>query len=149
WLHFQHWLKVLDMALSPLASSAITSAWVTKSVPCPPHSLGTARVRKPSFEPFLMISQSKVSRGSSISSRSSEVGRISSSANLRAVICQARCSLLRAKSIGTSVDSFGREHGRARRPAIARQRLGDAQLRIAVAGAGIDGNQRIVHVFLQ
>ena len=33
WLHFQHWLKVLEIALSALASSAITSAWVTKSVP--------------------------------------------------------------------------------------------------------------------
>ena len=42
----------------------MTSAWVTKSVPWPPHSFGTAIVRKPSFEPFLMISQSKVSRGS-------------------------------------------------------------------------------------
>src|SRR5215471_10339698 len=100
WLHFQHWLKVLEMALSALASSAITSACVTKSVPCPPHSLGTAKVRKPSLEPFLMISQSNVSRGSAISSRSSESGRISSSANLRAVICQARCSLLSVKSMG-------------------------------------------------
>ena len=62
------------MALSALASSAITSACVTKSVPCPPHSLGTAMVRKPSLEPFLMISQSKVSRGSEIASRSSEIG---------------------------------------------------------------------------
>jgi hypothetical protein len=48
-------------------------------------SLGTASVRKPSFEPFLMMSQSKVSRGSAMASRSSEIGRISSSANLRAV----------------------------------------------------------------
>ena len=42
WLHFQHWLKVFEMALSALASSAMTSACVTKSVPWPPHSLGTA-----------------------------------------------------------------------------------------------------------
>ena len=49
-----------------LASSAITSACVTKSVPWPPHSFGTASVRKPSFEPFLMMSQSQVSRGSAI-----------------------------------------------------------------------------------
>ena len=55
WLHFQHWLKVFEMALSALASSAITSAWVTKSVPWPPHSFGTAMVRKPSLEPFLMM----------------------------------------------------------------------------------------------
>src|SRR5215467_13141499 len=137
WLHFQHWLKVLEMALSALASSAITSACVTKSVPCPPHSLGTAKVRKPSLEPFLMISQSNVSRGSAISSRSSESGRISSSANLRAVICQERCSLLRVKSMGLALDSFGR------------QRLGDAQLRIAVARAGMQADERVVHVLLQ
>ena len=29
WLHFQFWLKVFEIALSPRASSAITSAWVT------------------------------------------------------------------------------------------------------------------------
>ncbi len=46
------------MALSPRASSAITSACDTKSAPGPPHSLGTASVRKPSFEPFSMMSQS-------------------------------------------------------------------------------------------
>src|SRR6266404_2667979 len=149
WLHFQHWLKVLEMALSALASSAITSACVTKSVPCPPHSLGTAMVRKPSLEPFLMISQSNVPRGSAISSRSSEIGRISSSANLRAVICQERCSLLRVKSIGVSLGSFGREHRGAHRPAIARQRLGDAQLGIGVAGAGVQADERVVHVLLQ
>ena len=102
WLHFQHWLKVFEIALSALASSAMTSACVTKSVPWPPHSLGTAMVRKPSLEPFLMISQSNVSRGSAISSRSSEIGRISSSANLRVVICQERCSLLKVKSMGLS-----------------------------------------------
>ena len=37
--------------------------------------------------------------GSAIASRASEIGRISSSANLRAVICQWRCSLLSAKSM--------------------------------------------------
>src|SRR5207247_3560525 len=50
WLHFQHWLKVFEIALSPLASSAMTSACVTKSVPCPPHSLDTAMVRNRSEE---------------------------------------------------------------------------------------------------
>src|SRR6266542_1969173 len=139
WLHFQHWLKVLDMALSPLASSAITSAWVTKSVPCPPHSLGTARVRKPSFEPFLMISQSKVSRGSSISSRPSEIGRISSSANLRAVICQARCSLLKVKSIALALPAFRRIlHGAVDR--LRREDGGDGgerQIGQAAVGEGV------------
>src|SRR5215813_798029 len=145
WLHFQHWLKVFEMALSPLASSAMTSAWVTKSVPRPPHSLGTAMVRKPSLEPFLIMSQSNVSRGSAISSRASEIGRISSSANLRAVICQARCSLLRVKSMAPSL---GCQHGGERRPK-ARQRLGDAQLRLAVADAGIEADEGIVHVFAE
>src|SRR5262249_475890 len=150
WLHFQHWLKVFEMALSALASSAMTSAWVTKSVPWPPHSLGTAMVRKPSLEPFLMMSQSKVARGSSISSRSSEIGRISSSANLRAVICQARCSLLRVKSMTPALSSFrGENGGGSRRPAIARQRLGDAQLCLARPRAGVEADAGIVHVFLQ
>ena len=87
---------------------------MTKSVPCPPHSLGTAMVRKPSLEPFLMISQSKVARGSAISSRSSEIGRISSRANLRAFICQARCSSVSEKSMTVHLrwNSFGRERGR-------------------------------------
>src|SRR5262245_65978878 len=149
WLHFQHWLKVLEMALAPLASSAITSVCVTKSVPCPPHSLGTAMVRKPSLEPFLMISQSNVARGSSMSSRSREIGRISSSANLRAVICQARCSLLRVKSMAPALSLFGRECGGACRPAIAGQSLGDVQLRLAVARAGMQADERVVHVLLQ
>src|SRR5215475_13841802 len=149
WLHFQHWLKVLEIALSALASSAMTSACVTKSVPWPPHSFGTAMVRKPSLEPFLMISQSKVARGSSISSRSSEIGRTSSSANLRAVICQARCSLLRVKSMGPPLSSFRRENGGgSRRPAIARQRLGDAQLRLARPRAGVETDAGIMHVFV-
>src|SRR5439155_19511463 len=99
-------------------------------------------------EPFLMISQSNVSRGSVISSRSSEIGRISSSANLRAVICQARCSLLRAKSMDLALGSFGRDHGRARRPAIARQLLGDALFLIAVARVGVQAEERIVHLLL-
>ena len=108
WLHFQFWLKALEMALSALASSVITSACVTKSVPCPPHCFGTAMVRKPSLEPFLMISQSQVSRAVSIASRASESGRISSSANLRAAICQERCSLLRVKSMeASSPETFG------------------------------------------
>src|SRR5712691_1948726 len=150
WLHFQHWLKVFEIALSALASSAITSAWVTKSVPWPPHSFGTAMVRKPSLEPFLMMSQSKVSRGSEISSRSTEIGRISSSANLRAVTCQARCSLLSVKSMVVSlVGSFGREHGGGRGPPIARQHLADAQLGVVIARAGMEANERVVHVFLQ
>src|SRR5665213_2197337 len=33
WLHFQFWLKALEIALSALASSAITSACVTRAVP--------------------------------------------------------------------------------------------------------------------
>jgi hypothetical protein len=45
------------------------------------------------------MSQSKLSCASGFSSSSSEIGLISSSANLRAVICQARCSLLREKSM--------------------------------------------------
>src|SRR3977135_3055319 len=148
-------MNVFEMALSALASSAMTSACVTKSVPWPPHSLGRAMVRKPSFEPFLTISQSKVSRGSEISSRSSEIGRISSSANLRAVICQARCSLLRVKSmivsltvcLTVSLGSFGRE--RERGAPIARQGLGDAQFRLAVTRTGMQANECVVHVFLQ
>ena len=100
WLHFQFWLKALDMALSARASSAITTAWVTKSVPWPPYSFGTARVRRPSLEPFLMISQSKVSTAFGMASRSSDFGRSSSSANLRATCCQERCSSLRLKSMG-------------------------------------------------
>jgi hypothetical protein len=104
WLHFQHWLKVFDIALSPRASSAITSAWVTKSVPWPPHSFGTASVRKPSFEPFLMISQSKVSAGSAIWSRSSEIGtnfllgelaRLHLPAALLVVSEKSMCSMMR------------------------------------------------------
>ena len=63
------------MALSALASSAITIACVTKSVPWPPHSFGTASVRKPSLEPFLMMSQSQVSAAVGMASRSSECGR--------------------------------------------------------------------------
>jgi hypothetical protein len=42
------------------------------------------------------MTQSKVPRGSVMASRASEIGRISSSANLRAIICQAHCSLLSA-----------------------------------------------------
>jgi hypothetical protein len=45
------------------------------------------------------MSQSKLSWASGFSSSASEIGLISSSANLRAVICQARCSLLREKSM--------------------------------------------------
>src|SRR4029077_9325712 len=150
WLHFQHWLKVLEMALSALASSAMTRAWVTKSVPWPPHSFGTAMVRKPSLDPFLMISQSNVARGSEISSRSTEIGRISSSASLRAVFCQERCSLLSVKSMGCALfGSFARERGRIGGPAIAGERLGNVQLRVAVACTGMQGHQRIVHMFLQ
>ena len=92
--HFQHWLKVLAMAPSPRASSIITSACVTKSIPCPPYCLGITAVRKPRREPFLMISQSNVPAGSATWSHFSEIGRISSTANLRAFICQVRCSSL-------------------------------------------------------
>ena len=99
WLHFQHWLKVLDIALSPRAISSITSAWVTKSIPWPPRSLGTTAVRKPSLEPFLMISQSKVSRGSEIMSRSSDMGATSSSANFLALSRHAICSSFKSKSM--------------------------------------------------
>ncbi len=56
-------------------------------------------VRKPSLDPFLMTSQSKVPRGSATASRSSEIGRISSRANLRAFICHSRCSSLIEKSM--------------------------------------------------
>src|SRR5215471_18664615 len=101
WLHFQHWLKVLEMALSALASSAITSAWVTKSVPSPPHCFGTAMVRKPSLEPFVNRSQSQVFAGSSIASRASETGRMSSVANFLALACHRRCSSLSSKSMAT------------------------------------------------
>src|SRR5215831_10158414 len=99
WLHFQHWLKLFEIALSALASSAITSAWVTKSVPSPPHCLGTARVRKPSLEPFVNRSQSQVFAGSSIASRASETGRMSSVANFLALACHRRCSSLSSKSM--------------------------------------------------
>src|SRR5262249_18990465 len=148
WLHFQFWLKVFAMALSPRASSVITTAWVTKSVPCPPHSFGTAMVRKPSLEPFLMTSQSKVAVGSAIASRASEIGRISSSANFRAVICQSRCSLLSEKSMAAASRSFSREHRRCG-AAIVGKRFGDAQLGVACAGAGMQAEERIVYVFLQ
>src|SRR5262249_56164119 len=80
---------------------------------------------------------------------SGEVGRISASANLRAVICQERCSLLRVKSMGSALGLFGCEHGGARWSAIARQRLGDAQLGIAVARAGMQADERVVHELLQ
>src|SRR5882672_3332125 len=149
WLHFQHWLKVLEMALSAFASSAITSACVTKSVPCPPHFLGTAMVRKPSLEPFLMISQSKASRGSGIASRASEIGRISSSANFRAFTCQERCSSFSEKSMSSPSDRFRDANGWGGVAAIARQRFGDSQLRLARAAPGMQAHERVVHVFLQ
>jgi hypothetical protein len=59
----------------------MTIACVTRSMPWPPNFFGAAAVRNPSFEPFLMSSQSNVSAGFSIASRSSERGRISSCAN--------------------------------------------------------------------
>ena len=119
WLHFQFWLNALAIALSALASSVITSACVTKSVPSPPHSFGTAMVRKPSLEPFLMISQSQVSRAVGMASRCSEIGRISSSANLRAVICHARCSSLRLKSMGVPSPEFRCGHSPASAIAVS------------------------------
>src|ERR1700733_9301836 len=152
WLHFQFWLKVFEIALSARASSAMTRAWVTKSVPWPPYSLGTAMVRKPSFEPFLTISQSKVSGAVGMASRASDMGRISSSANWRAVICQWRCSLLNAKSMMASLGGteklFGRD-GRRRRAVIARQRLGNAKLGFTIAAAAVvQGDAGVVNVFL-
>src|SRR5215467_13636184 len=148
WLHFQHWLKVLEIALSPLASSAITSACVTKSRPCPPHSFGTASVRNPSLEPFLKSSQSKVSRGSAMRSRASETGRISSSANFRAFICQARCSSFSEKSILTSLSYASQSPVPSRSP-VAGERFGDAKLVVSVAVSGVKADECVVHVFLQ
>ena len=78
------------MALSALAISAIIKACVVKSMPWPPYSVGTAAVRMPSFEPFLMMFQSNVPAGSAIWSRANDSGRISVSANSRALSCQAR-----------------------------------------------------------
>src|ERR1035437_8724159 len=92
WLHFQHWLKVFAIGPSPLASSAMTNACVTRSIPWPPHSFATTAVRKPSCDPFRMMSQSKVARGSEMRSRCSDIGRNSSCATLRAFSCHARCS---------------------------------------------------------
>jgi hypothetical protein len=140
WLHFQFWLNALEMALSALASSVITNACDTKSVPWPPHSFGTAMVRKPSLEPFLMMSQSQVSRAVGMASRASEIGRISSSANLRAAICQERCSLLRVKSIGASSGEMfrlfaGQRHIAVAGAPIAGQFFGDAQLGVGIAVA--------------
>src|SRR3989442_2122767 len=147
WLHFQFWLKVFEIALSALASSAITTAWVTKSVPWPPHCFGTARVRKPSLEPFLMMSQSNVACGSVIASRSSEIGRISSAANLRAFICQSRCSSFSAKSmIRSSLRSANRRGGVA---PVAGQGFGDLELGIGYAVAGVEADERVVDVSLQ
>src|ERR1700730_9899125 len=107
-------------------------------------------VRKPSFEPFLTISQSKVSCAVGMASRASEIGRISSSANLRAVICQSRCSLLNVKSMMLSLsergDLFGGDCGR--RAPIAGQNFGDSQLGIAIALAAVQADARVVHVFL-
>src|SRR5664279_1728685 len=129
------------MALSALSTSVITSACDTKSVPWPPHSFGTAMVRKPSLEPFLMMSQSQVSRAVGMASRASESGRISSSANLRAAICQERCSLLRVKSMGASSGEMFRLFADQRHRAITRapvtgQLFGDAQLGVHIAVAG-------------
>src|SRR5262249_8338396 len=98
---------------------------------------------------FLMISQSNVSRGSAISSRSREIGRISSSANLRAVICQARCSLLSVKSMGFPFSSLGRQHRGARRPTVACQRLRDAPFRFAAPHSGMEADARTLNVFLE
>src|ERR1044071_7462498 len=145
WLHFQFWLKVLEIALSPRASSAITSAWVTKSVPSPPYSLGTASVRKPSFEPFSTMSQLKELCASGASSRSSEIGFISSCANLRAVICQERCSLLSGKSINAPL--FRGEHRRA--APVLGQRFGDPQPVVGGAVAAVEADAGVVDVLLQ
>ena len=99
WLHFQFWLKALEIALSALASSAITSACVTKSASKPPYFFGTTSVRKPCSEPLRMRSQSQVLPGSAICSRGSDSGRMTSAANLRAFICHARCSSFNEKSM--------------------------------------------------
>src|SRR5712671_5054932 len=48
-----------------------------------------------------MMSQSNVSCGTGMSSRCSEIGRISSCANLRAFICHPRCSSVNEKFMPT------------------------------------------------
>src|SRR5471032_1209536 len=137
------------MALSALANSVITSACDTKSVPWPPHSFGTAMVRKPSLEPFLMMSQVQVSRAVEIASRSSEIGRISSSANLRASICQERCSFESEKSMRAPDLVLLLGSQRLRRPAITGNNFGKAQLGITVAVTAVLADAGIVDVFLQ
>src|SRR5204862_7643456 len=112
----------------------------------PPYSFGTASVRKPSFDPFSTMSQSKAPCASGASSRSSVIGLISSLANLRAVICQERCSLLSEKSMSV-VPLFRSEH-RGAAP-VVRQRLGDAQLVVRIAVAGVQADHRVMDVFLQ
>src|SRR3954468_4944668 len=99
-------------------------------------------VRKPSFEPFSTMSQSKVPCASGASSRSSVIGLTCSSANLRAVICQERCSLLSEKSM--MLPLFRSEHGL--RAPVAGERLGDPQFVIGVAVAGVQADQSVVDV---
>src|SRR6185312_9881509 len=103
----------------------------------------------PSLEPFLMISQSKVSRAVGMASRSSEIGRISCSANLRAAICQERCSLLRVKSIGRprvkTICLFPGHRQEAGGVApIAVDFFRDAQARIAIAVAVVQTDAGVV-----
>ena len=55
WLHFQHWLKVFDIALSPRAISSITSAWGDEINPVSAAFLGHDGGAETEREPFLMI----------------------------------------------------------------------------------------------
>src|SRR5215210_4841466 len=121
----------------------MTTHCVTRSIPCPPYSLGAAAVRKPSFEPLRMISQSNVPAGAAIASRASDIGRISSCANLRAFICHSRCSSFNAKSMVTP--SWIELCVGARE---ARNRFGDEQLGCGVADFTEQEDQRVAHVFL-
>src|SRR4029079_17562930 len=97
-------------------------------------------VRKPSLLPFSTMSQSKVPWASGASSSSSVIGLICSSANFCAVICQLRCSLLREKSMVRPL--FRGEHRLG--STVADQRLGDAQLVVGVAVAGVQADQCVV-----
>src|SRR5688500_10571507 len=119
----------------------MTIACDTKSAPGPPHSLGTASVRKPSFEPFSMMLQSQGSNAPSVWSRWSEIGLISSWAKRRASCCQPRCSSFSEKSIEAPSGSHGL--------LIARDRFGDGELGRAVAVIRMQEHHRVVHVLLQ
>src|SRR5262249_46628957 len=91
------------------------------------------------------MSQLKVPWASGASSRSSEIGLISSSANLRACICQERCSLLSEKSMVAPL--FRSEHRRA--APILGDGFGNAQPVVGRAVAGVEADAGVVDVFLQ